>query len=150
MPGTFSQLLVHIVFATKRRHPWITPPIAPRLHGYMGGIIREERGTPVEIGGVTDHVHLLIRWKMDGAISDLMRVVKARSSKWVHQTFSELTEFAWQEGYAAFSVSASQEDVVRQYIRNQEEHHARFDFKEELRRLLVAHRIEFDERYAFE
>jgi len=150
MPGTFTQLLVHAIFSTKRREPWISPAIAERLYPYIGGIVRSEGCSLYEIGGAPDHVHLYLRSKADGSISDLMRVVKSKSSKWVHETFAELGAFAWQEGYTAFSVSRSQEDAVRAYIRNQEAHHTRRDFKDELRKLLDAHGVEFDEKYAFD
>ncbi|MCC7316118.1 MAG: transposase, partial [Planctomycetes bacterium] len=104
-------------------------------------------GTLLDVGGMEDHVHLYLRWRPDESISNLMRVVKARSSKWVHETIPRLAAFAWQEGYSAFSVSKSQEDVVKKYIANQAEHHRREDFRSELLRLLRAHGIEFDERY---
>jgi putative transposase len=150
MPGTYSQILLHIVFSTKHREPWVTPEIAERLYPYMGGIVRAKRGVLYDIGGVEDHVHMYLRWRTDGAISDLLRTVKARSSKWVHDTFPELTAFAWQEGYSVFSVSKSQEEVVKRYIAGQAEHHQREDFKSELLRLLRAHGVEFDERYVFD
>ncbi|HSH95018.1 MAG TPA: IS200/IS605 family transposase [Roseimicrobium sp.] len=146
MPGTYSQLLLHIVFSTKGREPWITDEVAADLYPYMGGIVREEKGVLLDSGGVADHVHLYVRWRTDASISDLMRTVKARSSKWVHQKFRNLPLFAWQEGYSVFSVSKSQESVVRRYIGGQEAHHKREDFKSELLRLLKARQIEFDPR----
>jgi REP element-mobilizing transposase RayT len=150
MPGTYSQLLLHIVFSTKRREPWIASDVAERLYPYIGGIIRAENGVLYDIGGIEDHVHLYLRWRPDASMSDLMRTVKARSSKWIHDTFAHLNAFAWQEGYAAFSVSKSQETVVKRYIAMQTEHHKKEDFKSELLRLLRAHDIEFDERYVFD
>jgi putative transposase len=101
-------------------------------------------------GGIADHVHMYLRWRPDGSVSDLMRTVKARSSKWVHETFPQLGRFAWQEGYAAFTVSRSQEPAVKKYIANQAEHHKKEDFKSELLRMLLAHGIEFDEQYVFD
>lgn len=103
-----------------------------------------------DIGGIEDHIHLYFRWRTDGAISDLMRAVKANSTKWIHEKFPALRQFAWQEGYAVFSVSKSQEVAVKKYIANQQEHHRRIDFKAELLKLLRAHEIEFDERYVFD
>ncbi len=147
MPSTWSKLLLHIVFSTKHRQPLITPEIAEHLYPYIGGIIRALDGSLYTIGGMPDHVHLLIRWRTDGAISGLMRTAKARSSLWVHQTFAGASGFAWQEGYAAFSVSRSGQAAVQGYIENQEEHHRRRDFKEELLALLCAHDIEFNPRY---
>ena len=147
MPGTHSQILLHIVFSTKRREPWIDGALAARLFPYIGGIVRAEGGVVYAIGGVDDHVHLYLRWKTDAAIADLMRTVKSRSTKWVHPEFPALGAFAWQEGYAVFSVSKSQEDVVKAYIAKQREHHAREDFRTEMVRLLKAHGVEFDERH---
>ncbi|HSI34612.1 MAG: IS200/IS605 family transposase [Phycisphaerae bacterium] len=143
-------MLFHIVFSTKHREPWITSDVADRLYGYIGGIIREGRGTLLSIGGVADHVHLYLRWRTDESISNLMRTVKARSSKWVHETFPVLGAFAWQEGYSVFTVSKSQEEAVRAYIAGQAEHHKHEDFKTELLRFLRVHGIEFDERYVFD
>lgn len=150
MPGTYSQLLYHVVFSTKGREPWVTHEVTERLYPYIGGIIRAEKGTLYDIGGVEDHVHLYLRWRTDGAVSDLMRTVKARSSGWIHDTFPSLATFAWQEGYSAFTVSKSQEPAVKRYIAGQADHHAKEDFKSELLKLLRAHEIEFDERYVFD
>jgi putative transposase len=150
MPGTYSQILLHIVFSTKRRSPWIEHEIAERLYGYMGGIVRAEKGVLYQIGGMPDHIHMYLRWRPDAAVSDLMRTVKARSSLWLHQTFPALSDFAWQEGYSVFTVSKSQEEAVKRYIMNQAEHHTKEDFKSELLRLLQLHEIEYDERYIFD
>jgi len=150
MPGTYSQLLLHVVFSTKGRAPWIMPDVAERLYPYMGGIVRAEKGVLYDIGGVEDHVHMYLRWRPDATVLDLMRTVKSRSSKWIHETFPNLGVFAWQEGYSVFSVSTSQEAIVKKYIAGQREHHAKEDFKSELLRLLRAHQIEFDERYVFD
>ncbi len=147
MPGTYSQILLHVVFSTKHREPWIIAEVAERLYPYIGGIIRAEKGTLYDIGGVEDHVHLYLRWRTDGSISDLMRTVKARSSKWMHDEFPALRAFAWQEGYSVFSVSKSQEESVKKYIAGQQDHHKKEDFKSELLKLLRAHGVEFDEKY---
>ena len=150
MPGTYSQLLLHVVFSTKSRTPWIVTEVAERLYPYIGGIIRAEKGVLYDIGGVEDHIHMYLRWRPDGSVSDLMRTVKSRSSKWVHDTFPALREFAWQEGYSVFSVSKSQEEAVKKYIAGQAEDHKKLDFKSELLRILRAHGVEFDERYVFD
>ena len=150
MPGTYSQILLHVVFSTKQRSSYITPEIQGRLYDYLGGIIRAEKGTVYAIGGMPDHLHILLRWRTDGAISDLMRTLKARSSRWVHETFPNSGGFAWQEGYAVFSVSKSAEANVKAYIENQAEHHRKRDFAEELLALLHAHGIEYDERFVLD
>ena len=150
MPGTYSQILLHIVFSTKHRERWIKPEIAERLYPYVGGIVRAEKGVLYDIGGIEDHVHMYLRWRTDESVSNLMRTVKARSSKWVHDTFSTLRPFAWQEGYSVFSVSKSQEEAVKKYIAVQAAHHKKEDFRSELLRMLRAHGVEFDERYVFD
>lgn len=150
MPGTYSQILFHVVFATKFRTPWITPMVAERLHSYIGGIVRAERGTLMTIGGIEDHVHLYLRWRTDESISNLLRAVKARSSKWIHETFPDLGGFAWQDGYSIFTVSKSQEEFVQKYIAGQAEHHKKEDFKSELLHFLRAHGVDFDEKYVFD
>ncbi len=150
MPGTYSQILLHVVFSTKQRRPYITGDIRARLYEYVGGITRAEKGTVYAIGGMPDHLHILLRWRTDGAISDLMRTVKARSSRWAHETFPDSSAFAWQEGYAVLSVSKSSEADVKAYIENQAEHHKKRDFAEELLALLRAHGIEYDRRFVLD
>lgn len=150
MPGTYSQILLHIVCATKHRQSFMTGELQERLHAYIGGIVRAEKGVPYSIGGMPDHFHALIRWRTDRAISDLMRTVKSRSSRWVHETFPDRAAFAWQEGYSVFTVSKSAEADVRSYIERQAEHHRQRDFKQELLALLRAHGVEFDEKYVFD
>ena len=150
MPGTYSQLLLHVVTSTKGHMPWIGADVAERLYPYVGGIIRAERGVVYAIGGVEDHVHLYFRWRPDGSVSDLMRTVKSRSAKWVHETYPKLAAFGWQEGYSVFTVSKSLEDAVNAYIARQAEHHGHETFKAELLRLLRAHGVDFDETYVFD
>lgn len=116
----------------------------------MGGIVRAEKGTLYDINGIEDHVHLYLRWRPDATVSDLMRKVKASSSKWVHHAYPKLSAFAWQEGYSVFTVSKSQEAAVKSYISDQHEHHKKEDFKSEFLRMLKLNEIEFDERYVFD
>jgi putative transposase len=149
MPGTFSNLVYHIIFSTKHRLPQISEDIRPRLYDYLGGSVRGERGVLYAIGGMPDHMHLLVRWRTDGAISDLMRNIKGGSSSWVHDTLG-LREFAWQEGYAAFSVSQSAVEDVKAYLARQEEHHRRRSFKEEYIEFLERNNVEYDLRYVFD
>jgi putative transposase len=143
MPSTFSSLHCHIVFGTKNRQPWLIDAIRPQVHEYLGGCFRTAGALPLEIGGVADHVHALVRFKPTHCIADLLRDVKKASSDWIARD----RRFAWQDGYAAFTVARSQIDAVRQYIANQEEHHRRRSFLEEYREFLVAHGIEFEERF---
>jgi len=147
MATTFSRLLYHIVFSTKKRVPFIDPHLRGELYPYMVGIIRQQGGWLLALGGMPDHVHVLVRLKPDMAVSDLVRHVKSGSSKWVHERAEPVPDFAWQAGYAVFSVSESNEGAVRSYIQTQEKHHHRSTFEEELIVLLRKHGIEFDPAY---
>ncbi len=147
MASTFTNLLYHIVFSTKNRIPAIHESLREPLYEYIGGIIRGERGVLLQIGGVPDHVHLLTKTKADTAISSIVGRIKTGSSKWLNGKKLAANHFEWQVGYGAFSVSESQASKVRRYIQNQEAHHARVSFKDELITLLKKHGIEYDERY---
>ncbi len=150
MAGTYTKLYYHIVFSTKIRQRFITESIEEELHKYISGIIRGIEGSCIEINGMPDHVHILAILPPKIAISDALRTIKANSSKWLHETNLTLSKFAWQDGYSAFTVSASQVELVRQYIRDQKAHHAERDFKAELLSLLEKHEVEYDERYIWD
>lgn len=147
MPGTYTNLLYHIIFSTKRRTRIIMPEFESQLHAYMGGIILSMNGVARSIGGVADHMHLVLRWRTDESLAALVRTVKARSSAWVHRNHPQHRSFAWQEGFAGFTVSHSQSSAVEQYIVGQAEHHRVRTFEEELRAFLRQHQVAFDERY---
>jgi REP element-mobilizing transposase RayT len=147
MPGTYSKLLFHIVFSTKNRANLIPPDFQPRVHEYLGGIVRSLRGAAPAIGGIADHVHLLVRWRTDESLAALLRTVKSRSTIWIRNELPAMHAFSWQEGYAAFSVSHSQSPAVERYIAGQAEHHRTRSFEDELRDFLKRHEIEFEERY---
>jgi putative transposase len=147
MPGSFSSLSYHVVFSTKDRLPLITPDLAPRLHAYLGGAARAKGDVALTVGGMPDHIHLLLSLAGDRAVASAVRDVKANSSRWVHETCPEMRRFAWQEGYAAFTVGVSGIEQVRGYIRNQETHHREVSFQEEFVSFLRRHGLEFDERY---
>ena len=149
MPNTYTNLLFHIVYSTKYRKPLIKPPWQNDLYGYIGGIIRDARGTLLTAGGMQDHVHLLAKLPPTIAVSDMLRMIKTNSSKWLRDR-DDVRYFEWQEGYAAFSVSESRADSVCDYVQHQIEHHRRRPFKEEYFQLLRKHKIEFDERYVFD
>jgi REP-associated tyrosine transposase len=140
----------HCVFSTKERQRLITPVLRERLWPFLGGIARQNKMKAVEIGGVEDHVHLLLSLPATLAISKALQLLKGGSSKWVHENFPEHRLFAWQEKYGAFSVSVSQLDNIIQYIRSQEEHHRKLTFQEEFLVLLKKHRIAYDEKYLWE
>ena len=146
MPSTHLSLHYHLVFSTKDRRAIIVPEWRERLHAYMGGILNSMGAFPQAIGGVADHVHLLVGLKATHCLADVMRDLKRGSSEWVHETISERA-FAWQEGYGAFTVSANVRDGVRLYIARQEEHHRTLTFREEYLEFLRRGGVEFDERF---
>ena len=148
--STFTNLLFHVVYSTKYRKPSINDTWKDELYGYIGGIVREERGILLKIGGVADHCHLLAKFSPTVAVSDMLRLIKTNSSKWVNERADVIHRFQWQAGYAAFSVSESQLPIVSQYIANQAAHHRKRTFEEELIQLLDRHGIEYDLRYVFE
>ena len=137
----------HCVFSTKERRRLIAPELRDRLWPFLGGIARENKMKAIEIGGVEDHVHILLSLPSAMAVSKALQLIKGGSSKWVHETFTEHRLFAWQEEYGAFSVSVSQLDKTIGYIKGQEAHHRKMTFQEEFLVLLKKHRIEYDERY---
>jgi putative transposase len=145
MSHTYTNLLTHFVFSTKDRSPLITKEISPELFAYLGGLVKELKGKAIAIGGMEDHVHLLISLPPTVSTSDAMRFIKANSSKWLSERFG--TPFSWQIGYGAFSVSRSNVDSVVKYIQNQEEHHKKFDFREEFLKFLKSNEVEFEEEY---
>ena len=145
MSHTLTCLHTHAVFGTKERQPTITAELKPDLLAYIGGIVRELDGKAVIINGTADHVHMLLRLPPVLSLSDCMRLVKTNSSRWAHQHGHK--RLAWQTGFSGFSVSTSTLPEVTAYIRDQEQHHRRFSFQEELRLLLQKHGISFDERY---
>jgi REP element-mobilizing transposase RayT len=140
----------HCVFSTKERRPLITPQLRERLWPFLGGIARRNTMKAIEVGGVADHVHILLSLPSTMPTSKAVQFIKGGSSKWIHETFPEHRLFSWQEKYGAFSVSVSLLDDVIEYIRKQEEHHRKMTFQEEFISLLKKHRIEYDERYLWD
>ena len=126
------------------------PALSKRLWPFLGGIARQNDMKAVEIGGVSDHVHILLSLPPTIPIAKAMQLIKGGSSKWVHETFPELRLFRWQEKYGAFSVSASQLEKIRIFIKSQEEHHRKMTFQEEFLALLKKHGVEYDERYIWD
>jgi putative transposase len=126
---SYTNLKYHIVFSTKQRRPLIGAELRPRLVKYIGGIIRQLKGRLLEADGTEDHLHLAAGIHPQTPLADLVRDVKANSSGWIHRTFPDLSGFAWQEGYSAFTVSHSVLPQVTEYICQQAEHHRRMTFK---------------------
>jgi REP-associated tyrosine transposase len=147
MSHTYSNLLSHLIFSTKERARLIDPELKPRLFEYMNGIVVENGGQVLSLDGVADHVHMLWKLPPSLAVADMARVLKTNSSKWVHDTWNSRSGFAWQTGYAAFSVSQSNVPAVARYIERQETHHRRTTFQEEFTEFLVRHGIQYDPRY---
>ena len=146
MPSTHLSLNYHILFSTKNREPLLAPSWRGELHAYLGGILRDLGGVPLEVGGVADHVHILAALKATHCLADVLRDTKAGSSRWVHDTI-RVRSFDWQDGYAAITVSPSHVARVRRYIAHQEVHHRKRTFQDEYRQILIKSGIAFDERY---
>ena len=140
----------HCVFSTKERRPLILPGLQERLWPYLGGIARQNEMKAIEIGGVADHVHILLSLPSTLSIAKAMQLIKGGSSKWVHESFPEHRLFGWQVKYGAFGVSVSLLDKTIQYIQTQSEHHRKMTFQEEFLALLKKHGIAYDERYLWE
>src|SRR4051812_20316499 len=150
MANTYSNLFYHIIFTTKGRTNLISPEIEARVWAYIGGIARKHELIAVQIGGIENHIHVLILAKPKIAPSQIVQWVKGESSRWIHETFPELRSFAWQDGYGVFSVSKSNVSDVVEYIKNQREHHQKQSFDDEYISVLRLNGIDYDERYIFD
>ena len=150
MSQSLAKNLLHLVFSTKDRSPWIPLNVRERLFGYQAGIFKEWESPTLIIGGVDDHVHALFSLSKNHPLKKIVEEVKKGSSKWMKREGTGNADFYWQNGYAAFSVSVSNVDAVKRYIENQEEHHRKMTFQEELRALLGRHQVEFDEQYVWD
>jgi REP element-mobilizing transposase RayT len=148
MAHTYSSSLFHCTWSTKERRPLITPEMQERLWAYLGGIAKQNDMRALAIGGVEDHVHVLLSLPSTMPIAKAVQLLKGGSSKWVHETFPDKL-FAWQEGYGAFSVGISQVDDTVAYIRGQAEHHQRRTFQEEFLAILEKHGIQYDPKYVW-
>lgn len=145
---TSGNILLHLIFSTKGRRSLIKPDFRADLFAYLGGIIREMKGTALIINGTADHVHMLIRIRPVHSASEIVRVVKTNSSGWVHEKWD--SEFAWQTGYGVFSVSESNVAGVTKYIARQEEHHLKHSFQEEFVAFLKKNSVPYDDRYIWD
>ena len=150
MPNTYTQLYVHIVFAVKGRQPLIPKQHKAELHRYITGIITNKKQKVIQINSMPDHIHILIGLAPDNALSDLVRDIKANSSRFINQKRWVVGRFEWQKGFSAFSYSHSQLDAIAGYIKNQERHHSRKTFREEYLELLDLFGVDYDTKYVFE
>ncbi len=146
MGQSYTNLLYHVVFATKERAPWIDQGMRPVLFKKMGGIIKEAGDLPLAINGMADHVHILLKMRSDNCLAELVRGVKSCTSGWIHRTREDLAHFGWQNGYGGFTVSHTHTAKVREYIENQEEHHKERTLDQELLRLCRRNGVEIDDK----
>ena len=147
MGSTLSNLVYHVVFSTKNREPLLIPAVRDDLYRYIAGIIKKEKGVLIQIGGMPDHLHLVVKLNPAHSLSDIMKNIKAGSSKWINEQKMLMGRFGWQEGYGAFTISESQLPGVIRYVNEQENHHRTLSFKDEFVLFLKRHRIEYDDRY---
>lgn len=150
MASTLTKVLVHVTFSTKLRTPMIAAPIEADLYSYVGGICRRTESPLHAMNGTADHVHMVVSLGKTVALSDLLLNIKRDSSKWIKAADAAMTEFAWQEGYFAFSIGQSGEPALRAYIANQKEHHVKVSFQNEMRAFLRKYHVAWDERYVWE
>ena len=149
MSHTYANLVSHLIFSTKERRPFLEVEARPRVFGYVGGVARELGCNAIIVNGTSDHVHVLVEIPPRVAISDVVRVLKTNSSRWIHRQFPGQKAFAWQSGFGAFSVSRSQIDRVVTYIENQEQHHGTLSFQDEFRTILLRHGLSMDEEHGW-
>ena len=150
MPQSLSRVIVHLIFSTKDRHPWLGPDARPRMHACLATICRDLGGEAHRVGGMADHVHVVTTLPRTISQAELVEKVKTSSSAWIKTLGNTYAGFHWQRGYGAFSVSASQLEEVVRYVENQHEHHRTRTFQEEFREVLRKHNLPFDERYVWE
>jgi REP element-mobilizing transposase RayT len=150
MPQSLSSVLIHLIFSTKNREPFITPAVETELHPYMAKIFRALKSPSLAIDGTADHVHILFSLGRVIAIADLLEEVKTETSKWIKTKGAEFRHFHWQRGYGAFSIGQSQVEAVKKYIHGQKEHHRRVTFQEEYREFLRLYGVDYDERYVWD
>jgi len=146
MPQSLACLIIHVIFSTKYRAPVLGASIRPSLFAYLATCSRNAKCECYRVGGAADHVHLVIRLSRTITVAKLVEELKTASSKWMKRQSNELSEFAWQVGYGAFSVSSTELGFLRRYIDNQERHHRDNSFQDEYVRILVHHGVEYDER----
>jgi REP element-mobilizing transposase RayT len=149
MATTLIKINIHLIFHIKSTSVTMRQEDLERIFSYIAGIIKGLEGMPIQIGGVNDHVHILASMPKTMSLADFVRSIKIESNKWIKTLDSSYIPFAWQDGYGAFSVSASQVEKTAQYIRKQAGHHTKHSFTEEYKMFLDAYGIQYDERYAF-
>jgi putative transposase len=150
MPQSLSNVIIHIIFSTKDREPWLDRDVRPRMHAYVATICRDLNAEAFLVDGVADHLHVVTTLPRTMSQADLVESIKKTSSKWIKALDPKYRGFYWQRGYGAFSVSPSHLEAVLKYVESQEEHHRTRSFQEEYRDFLGKHGVEFDERYVWD
>lgn len=150
MPQSLSSILIHLIFSTKHREPYITPEIEPELHAYVAAVLRELNSPSLTINGTTNHLHILFALSRTTAIAEIVEEIKKRSSKWIKTKGVGYRGFQWQIGYSVFSVSQSNVAALKKYIAEQKEHHRHKSFEEEYRTFLEKYGVAYDERYVWD
>jgi len=150
MPQSLSSILIHLIFSTKNREPFLSPEIDAELYPYIASIFKAMKSPALIIDGASDHLHTLLSLSRVVTVADLVEEVKTESSKWIKTKGREFRNFYWQNGYGAFSISQSQVPTVKRYIRRQKEHHRRITFQDEYRKFLAAYEVDYDERYVWD
>ena len=150
MPQSLVRNYIHIIFSTKNRHPFIDKNIKDELFSYLAGICKNNECTPIIVGGYNDHVHILCLMSQKIALMKLVEHLKTHSSKWIKTKGGQYENFYWQKGYGAFSVNPSQVEIVKNYIKNQQEHHRKKSFKDEYEAYLRKYKIDYNEKYVWD
>jgi putative transposase len=150
MPQSLANILLHVIFSTKNRDPWIPVEIESELHPYLASICRAHRCPSHEIGSADDHIHIVCSLSRTVTVAALLEEIKSSSSKWIKTKGERFAGFSWQAGYGAFSIGQSQLDAVKAYIAGQREHHRQKAFQEEFRAFLAKYRVPYDERYVWD
>lgn len=150
MSQSLSKIYIHLIFSTKGRTDTIPKQHLNEVHAYIAGILNDNHCPAIIVGGTANHIHILYIQSKTMTLSETVKLIKASSSKWINQKNSVFNQFAWQEGYGAFSISQSHVDAVRQYIAGQEQHHATVSFQDELRRICQLYNVDLNERFAWD
>jgi len=151
MSQSLAKILIHAVFSTKERRPFLRDQVLrEEMHHYLGGILKNLQCQPIIVGGVEDHVHVLCALARTCQVAEMVKEMKRGSSLWIKQTHGDQQDFAWQNGYGVFSVGYSQLGQVREYIQDQQRHHLKLSYQDELRLLLKRYAVQYDERYVWD
>jgi len=147
MAQSLAKIYIHIIFHTKNNYPFIKQDVEQDLYAYIGGIIKNCEGIPLQINGTSDHIHILTCLPRTMALAKFIEEIKRSSSKWIKSFGNNYLKFSWQNGYGAFSVSSNNVEIVKKYILNQKEHHKKTTYREEYLLFLQEYNVDYDEKY---